>query len=78
VFDGGEPSMIVVDDYTCDVNQAVADIFKKIYHHGNISILYQNSKLVQQKYATTIRLNAHYLVLFMNPRDAGQFATFAR
>jgi len=32
----------------------------------------------KNKFARTISLNAHYLVLFGKPRDAGQFATFAR
>ena len=33
---------------------------------------------VKDKYARTISLNAHYLVLFKNLRDAGHFAIFAR
>ena len=32
----------------------------------------------KNKFARTISLNAHYLVLFQNPRDANQFATLAR
>ena len=32
----------------------------------------------KNKYARTISLNAHYLVLFKNPRDVTQFATLAR
>jgi len=38
VFDGSEPSLIVVDDHMSDINQVVADIFTKISHHRNISI----------------------------------------
>ena len=79
VFDGREPTMIVVDDHMSDVNQLVADIFTKISHHRNISILYLTQNLFDKnKYARTISLNAHYLVLFKNRRDAGQFAIFAR
>jgi len=71
--------MIVVDDHMSDVNQVVADIFKKISHHRNISILYLTQNLFDKnKYARNISLNAHYLVLFKNCRDAGQFAFFAR
>jgi len=33
VFDGSEPSMIVVDDHMSDINLVVADIFTKISHH---------------------------------------------
>jgi len=79
VFDGRAPSMIVIDDYMSDVNQLVADIFTKISHHRNISVLLLTQNFFDKnKYARTISLNAHYLVLFKNPRDAGQFATFAR
>jgi len=79
VFDGSEPSMIVIDDQMSDINQVVADIFTKISHHGNISILHLTQNLFDKnKYARTISLNAHYLVLFKNPRDAGQFSILAR
>ena len=71
--------MIVVDDHMSDVNQLVADIFTKISHHRDISILYVTQKLFDKnKYARTIGLNSHYLVLFKNCRDAGQFAVFTR
>ena len=29
VFDGSEPSLIVVDEHTSDINQVVANIFTK-------------------------------------------------
>jgi len=79
VFDGSEPSLIAVDDHMSDINQVVADIFTKISHHRNISILHFTQNLFDKnKYARTISLNAHYLVLFKNPRDAGQFSILAR
>jgi len=72
VFDGSEPSLIVVGDHISDINQIVADILTKISHHRNISILHLTQNLFDKnKYARTISLNAHYLVLFKNPRDAG-------
>jgi len=64
VFDAREPTMIVVDDHMSDVNQLVADIFTKISHHRNISILYLTRNLFDKnKYARIISLNAHYLVI---------------
>jgi len=78
VFNGREPTMIVVDDHMSDVNQLVADIFTTNSHHHNISILYLTQNLFDKnKYVRTISLNAHYLTLFENRRDAGQFAIFA-
>ena len=71
--------MIVVDDDMCDVNQLVADMFTKISHDRDMSILYVTQNLFDKnKYVRTITLNWHYLVLFKNCRDAGQFAIFAR
>jgi len=79
VFDGSEPSMIVVYDHMSDINQVVADIFTKISHHRNLSVLRLTQNLFDRnKHARTISLNAHYLVLFKNLRDAGQFSILAR
>jgi len=79
VLDDREPTMIVVDDHMSDVNQLVADILTKISHHRNIRILYLTQNMFDKnKYPRTISLNARYLVLFKNRRDAGQIAIFAR
>ena len=62
-----------------ETNQLVANVFAKILHHRNFSVVYLTQNLFNKnKYARTISLNAHYLVLFKNPRDATQFATLAR
>jgi len=72
MFDGRQPTMIVVDDHMNDVNQLVADILTKISHHRNISIIYVTQNLFDKnKYVRTISLNSHYLVVFENCRDAG-------
>jgi len=53
-------------------------VFTKISHHRNVSVVYLTQNLFNKnKYARTISLYAHYLVLFKNPRDATQFATLA-
>ena len=49
-------------------NQLVADIFTKLSHHRNISLLYlRQNGFDKNKYVRTITLNAHYLVLFKTP-----------
>jgi len=79
VFDGRYPTLLVVDDLMSETNQLVANIFTKISHQHNISILHLTQNMFDKnKFARTISLNAHYLVLFKNPRDANQFATLAR
>jgi len=79
VFDGSEPSMIVIDDLMSDSNQVVADIFTKISHHRNISILHLTQNLFHKnRHMRTISLNSHYLVLLKNPPGVGQFSIVAR
>jgi len=80
VLDGLESTLIILDHLMSETNQVVADIVTKIFHHRNISILHLTQNLFgKNKYARTISLNAHYLVLFKkNPRDASQFAMLAR
>ena len=79
VFNGREPTLMIVDDLMSETNQLVVDIFTKLSHHRNISILYLSQNVFEKnKYVRTISLNAHYLVLFKNLTDAGQFANLAR
>ena len=78
-FDGKDPILLVIDDLMQETNQTVANIFTKVSHHRNVSVLYLTQNLFpKNKFARTISLNSHYLVLFKNPRDAGQFAVLAR
>lgn len=78
-FDGKEPTLLVIDDLMQETNDTVANIFTKISHHRNVSVLYLTQNLFpKNKHARTISINSHYLVIFKNPRDAGQFAVLAR
>ena len=68
VFDSREPTMMVVDDHMSDVNQLVVDIFTKISHHRNISILYLTQNVFDKnKYARTISC---LLYTSPSPRDS--------
>ena len=79
VFDGSKSTLLILDDLMSETNQLVANVFTKISHHRNVSVVYLTQNLFDRnKYARTISLNEHYLVLFKNPRDATQFATLAR
>jgi len=45
----------------------------------NVSVVYLSQNLFpENKFARTMRMNAHYMVLFKNPRDATQVANLAR
>jgi len=74
-FDGCEPVLLVVDDLMNETH----DLFTKGSHHRNISIVFLVQNLFHKnKHIRTISLNAHYMVVFKNPRDASQFASLAR
>jgi len=72
--DGKERTLLVLDDLMGGTNDSVSNIFTKVSHHRNVSVLY----LSQNWNDGTMSLNAHYIVLFRNPRDALQVATLAR
>ena len=54
----------------------VADIFTKILHHRNLSVVCVCQNLFDKnKYHRTISLNSHYIVLLRNPRDTQPVAS---
>jgi len=78
-FDGSEPVLLVVDDLMNETDDSIANLFTKGSHHRNISVVFLVQNLFHKnKHIRTISLNAHYMVLFKNPRDASQFASLAR
>ena len=78
-LDGRKRILLIIDDLMSETNDTVANLFTKGSHHRNVSVLYLTQNLFHKnKHARTISLNSHYMVLFKNPRDAGQFAILAR
>jgi len=78
-FDGRQRSLLILDDLMAEADDSVANVFTKISHHRNVSVVFLTQNLYHKnKHMRTISLNAHYLVLFKNPRDVTQFATLAR
>jgi len=78
-FDGREPTLVIIDDLMQETNETVANMSTKGSHHRNISVVFLAQNLFpKNKFARTMSLNAHYMVLFKNPRDVSQFANLAR
>ncbi len=78
--DGGH-HLVVLDDLMQQVvmSPSMELLFTQGCHHRNISIVFITQNLfVQGKYSRTIALNATYLILFKNVRDASQIVTLAR
>jgi hypothetical protein len=78
-FDGRHRYLLIIDDLMNEVNQNVCNIFTKLSHHRNVSVIFLTQNLFHRnKHVRTMNLNTHYIVLFKNPRDAGQVSTLAR
>ena len=78
-FEGSHPVLLVIDDLMNEADESVANLFTKGSHHRNVSVLFLVQNLFHKnRYVRTISLNAHYMVLFKNPRDASQFSSLAR
>ena len=70
--------LIILDDLMNETNQRVASLFTKKSHYRNISVMYIVQNLFHRgKHHRTISLNAHYMVLFKNPRDVSQIMALA-
>ena len=79
IFDGQVPTMVVLDDLMGELNKDVQELFTRVSHHRNVTAIFITQNLFPKNpYARTISLNAHYLVLYKNPRDVGQFTVLAR
>ena len=74
--------VIVLDDLMEEVIQKgpeVMNLFTKLCHHYNITAIFVTQNVFAQgKYARSIALNTHYLVLFENKRDESQMSYLAR
>jgi hypothetical protein len=78
-FDGKRSSLLIIDNLLIETNDVVSNLFTKVSHHRNVSIMYLSQNLFyRSKQNHTMSLNAHYIVLFKNPRDATQVAVLAR
>ena len=71
--------LVVVDDKMGMAGTKMADLFTKGSHHRNISVVYIVQNLFDQtKEHRGISLNAHYMVVFKNPREKTQISVLAR
>jgi hypothetical protein len=80
LIDENERNLLILDDLMDEAGQAseVSELFTKGSHHRNLSVILITQNLFHQgKKMRTISLNAHYFVLFKNPRDAGQIRHLA-
>ena len=78
-FDKNVKTLLIIDDLMHETDDRVSQIFTKGSHHMNISVVYLTQNLFfSNKHARTMNLNSQHLVLFKNPRDAGQISYLGR
>ena len=79
VFDGQQRTLLILDDLMQETDSRISKIFTRISHHKNLSVVYLTQNLFYgSKENRTISLNAQYVVLYKNARDANQIAYLAR
>lgn len=78
-FDGRHRVLLIIDDLMNEADQNVSNLFTKLSHHRNVSVVFVTQNLFHRnRHIRTMNLNTHYIVLFKNPRDANQVAILAR
>lgn len=80
-LDKRQENLLILDDLMREASESddVLDMFTKGSHHKNLSILLLTQNLFSKgKHSRTISLNAHYIILFKNPRDKSQISHLAR
>ena len=78
-FDPTKVNLLIIDDLMHEMNGVVAKLFTKGSHHWNTSVLLLTQNIFNQnKHSRTVSLNAHYMILFKNVRDASQITNLAK
>lgn len=73
--------LLILDDLMteCIRDEQTLNLFTKGSHHRNISVIFLIQNIFPNgKYARTISLNSHYLIIFNNHRDKLQISNVAR
>ena len=74
-------TLIVLDDLMIESKRTedVLDMFTRGSHHKNFSVILLTQNLFDKgPCSRTISLNAHYIIMFNNPRDRSQISFLAR
>jgi DNA polymerase III delta prime subunit len=72
-------SVVVIDDFAQELGPDVQNIFSVLAHHLNTTVILLTQNIFSKnRVFRDISLNATYIVIFKNPRDASQISHFAR
>ena len=71
----GEPTLLILDDLMLEGDKRLAIYFTRM-RHANLSTIFVTQNFYHNSsHMRTVTRNAHYLVLFSNPRDVGMIGT---
>jgi len=80
-LDNLENSIVILDDLMNEVieDKMLLKLFTVNSHHRKVSVIFLTQNIYEKgKYARSISLNAHYLVIFKNRRDEAQLMHLSR
>lgn len=78
-FADNKSRILILDDLMTYQDQTFIELFTRISHHNNVTVIYLTQNLFNSKKGSRdITLNAHYIVFFKNPRDKNQISYLAR
>ena len=79
VIDNFNPHLIILDDLMDELNQEIKNLFTKISHHRNMSVILLVQNLFNQnKQMRTISLNSHYIIFMQGIRSNQQIEYLGR
>ena len=73
--------IVILDDLMneCLEDKSILSMFTIGSHHKNISVIFLTQNIYEKgKYARSISLNSHYLIIFQNRRDKAQIQHLGR
>jgi len=79
-LDGTKNTLIILDDLMVETENdpTIASLFTKMRHKNVSTIFLVQNLYFKSKYMTTVTRNAHYLVVFENPRDTSMIRTLGQ
>ena len=80
-MDNLENSVVILDDLMNQVidDKNILNLFTVGSHHRKISVIFLSQNIFEKgKYARSISLNSHYIIIFKNRRDQAQIQHLAR
>ena len=76
-----EKNLVIIDDLMSSAGDSkrISHLFTQESHHKNLTVMFLVQNLFYQgKEMRNISLNAHYLILYKNPRDKSQIRFLAQ